>query len=115
MAESSESESRRRSRLRWVTLGEAIAIAALILSGVGLWHEWNKPADKPVVVEQRPTIPLTLRGRAMDDGRRLEISPVEDGHALQSLTLTPAGSKSPIELGSAPLNSSDTRMWSMVE
>ena len=99
MTKPTETESQRRARLRWVTLGEAIAIAALILSGLGLWHEWNKRDAGPKVVIEKPTsIPLTLRGRAGDDGRRLEIAPVEDGHALQSLTITAAGST--IELGS---------------
>lgn len=95
MSESSESK---KSRMRWVTLGEAIAIAALILSGLGLWHEWNK-RDEPKVVLEKPTaIALKLRGRVTDEGRSLEISPIEDSHALQSLTITVAGSK--IEIGS---------------
>ncbi len=99
MTKTSETESERRARLRWVTLGEAIAIAALILSGLGLWHEWNKRDEGPKVVIEKPTsIPLTLRGRTADNGRRLEIAPVEDSHALQSLTLSIAGST--LELGS---------------
>jgi hypothetical protein len=93
-----ESESQRRSRLRWLTLGEAIAIAALILSGLGLWHEWNKRDDTKVVIETPTAIRLALRGQVADDGRKLEIAPIEDSHALQSLTLTAAGG--PIELGS---------------
>ena len=98
MTKSSETESQRRSRLRWLTLGEAIAIAALILSGLGLWHEWNKREEAKVVIEKPVSIPLTLRGRVTDDGRRMEITPVEDGHALQSLTITAVGLK--IEVGS---------------
>ena len=99
MTETSESEARKRSRLRWVTLGEAIAIAALILSGLGLWHEWNKRDEAPNVVVEKPTaIPLALRGRVINDGRALEITPIEDSHALQSLTDTAGGSK--IEVGS---------------
>jgi hypothetical protein len=99
MTKTNETEAQRRSRLRWLTLGEAIAIAALILSGLGLWHEWNKRDDAPKVVIEKPTaIPLALRGRVADDGRRLEISPIEDSHALQSLGISAAGAK--IELGS---------------
>lgn len=97
MTKTNESESQRPSRLRWISLGEAIAIAALILSGLGLWHEWNKASDRAVIVEQRAAVPLTLRGKVGNEGRELEISPVEDGHTLQSLTVTIAGSK--IELG----------------
>ncbi|HJS41010.1 MAG TPA: hypothetical protein VJ763_06355 [Sphingomicrobium sp.] len=98
MTETSEAGTKRRSRLRWVTLGEAIAIAALILSGLGLWHELNKKADPPKVIVEKPdAIPLALRGRVTDDGRELQISPIEDSHALQSLTVTAAGTK--IEVG----------------
>jgi hypothetical protein len=106
MTKSSEAEAQRRSRLRWITLGEAIAIAALLLSGLGLWHEWNRREEAKVVIEKPVSIPLTLRGRVTDDGRRLEIQPVEDGHALQSLTITAVNLK--IELGSdGELSSSD--------
>lgn len=88
-----ETETRKRSRLRWITLGEAIAITALILSGAGLWHEWSKRESQPVVVEKPTAIPLALRGKVRNEGRELEISPVEDGHALQSLTISLAGSR----------------------
>jgi hypothetical protein len=100
MTDTKETEAQRRSRLRWVTLGEAIAIAALILSGLGLWREWNKRDDPPKVVIEKPTaIPLVLRGRVTHEGRELEIMPVEDGHALQSLTLAVPTSGSVIEIG----------------
>ena len=103
-------EAKRRSRLRWVTLGEAIALAALIVSAVGVWLSWkgrNEEKSPTTVVEWRQAIPLALKGRAQAEGRSLEIMPVEDSHALQSLTLTPQGAK-PIELGSdGQLNARD--------
>ena len=85
---------------RWVNLGEIIAIAALIVSALGVWIAWKSSSnDKPTkVVEQRQVIPLTLRGTAQDDGRKLVISPVESSHALESLTLSFKGAY-PIELG----------------
>ena len=95
-------ETQRKSRLRWVTLGEAVAIAALIVSAGGLWLSW-KTSDKDrgptEVVEKRQAVPLALRGKTIDDGRALEISPVESGHALQSLDVMVAAS-SAIEAGS---------------
>ncbi len=100
MSESGE-EQARRARLRWISLGEAIAIAALVISGLGLWHEWSKD-DGPsttTVVEKREAIPLTLRATAQNDGRSLTITPVEQSHTLESLILTIAGA-SPIKLGS---------------
>ena len=101
MTESPTSEARRKSRIRWITLGEAIAIAALIVSAFGVWISWKSTSDDQApttVVERRQAIPLTLRGEALRDGRSLEISPIENSHALQTLTVTPAGAK-PIELG----------------
>ncbi len=104
----SETESERRRR-RWITLGELIALAALAVSAAGVWISW-KSSDKngpTKLVEQRQSIPLTLRAKREDGGRRLEISPVESGHALQSLTVTIAGA-SPISVGSdGDLDSSD--------
>lgn len=98
MSDSPETPAQKRARLRWVTLGEAIAIAALILSGLGLWHELNKREEAKVIVEKPAAIPLALRARTVDNGRALEIAPVEDGHALQSMILAANGST--IELGS---------------
>jgi hypothetical protein len=97
----SETESQRQRR-RWITLGELIALGALIVSGLGLWINWKSSGgdDKPTeVVEQRQPIPLTLRAKREDDGTRLAISPVEPSHALESLTVK-IGSGSPISVGS---------------
>jgi hypothetical protein len=95
----SESESE-RTRRRWITVRELIALAALVVSALGVWISWKSRDEGPTkVVEQRQPIPLTLRGKAEDDGRTLEISPVESSHALQSLRVTIAGGK-PIEIGS---------------
>ena len=102
MNDTPASEAKRKSRLRWVTLGEAIALAALIISGIGVWLSWKGSSEEKgptTIVERRQAIPLALRGRAQSDGRSLAIMPVEDSHALQSLTVTPQGAR-PIELGS---------------
>lgn len=96
-----ETESE-RTRRRWITFGELIALAALIVSAAGVWISWrnNDKTDGPTrIVEQRQSIPLTLRAKREDDGRRLAISPVEESHALQSLTVTLPGA-SPIQVGS---------------
>ena len=97
----SESESERQRR-RWINVGEVIALAALIVSALGVWISWKSSdrPDKPArVVEQRQPIPLTLRGRREDDGERLEISPVESTHALESLIVALPGAP-PISVGS---------------
>jgi hypothetical protein len=52
-------------------------------------------------------VPLALRGKPIHEGRSLEISPVENGHALQSLNLIVAGT-STIDVGSdGELSASD--------
>jgi hypothetical protein len=93
----SDSETRRRL----ISIGEVIALAALIVSAVGVWISWKSSSDdKPAqVVEQRQPIPLTLRATVQRDGQDLVIEPVEPGHGLQSLKLTIKGA-APIELGS---------------
>jgi hypothetical protein len=84
-----------------ITLGELIALAALIVSALGVWISWKGSGDdKPErVIEQRSAIPLTLRAKASDDGRNLEISPVESSHGLQSLKVS-LPNASPIDVGS---------------
>jgi hypothetical protein len=96
----SETESQARRR-RWINFGELIALAALIVSAVGVWIAWkssneNKPTQ---VVEQRSVVPLALRGTVDSDGRTLTIMPADPAHALQSLTLRIKGA-SPIQVGS---------------
>lgn len=95
----SETESQRRRR--WITLGETIALAALVVSAVGVWISWKSNGEEKSarLVEQRQSIPLTLRGKRENDGRSLEISPVEASHALESLKVTLPGA-SPIQVGS---------------
>ena len=103
MSNSPETEPARRSRLRWVTLGEAIAVSALIVSALGLWLDWRSKQEPPVpppAVEQQKAIPLVLLGHPEDDGRGVDIAPVEDGHALESLIVSVAGSDETIEVGS---------------
>jgi hypothetical protein len=96
-----ETESERRRR--WITLGELIALAALIVSAAGVWISYKGSSERDngstKIVEQHESIPLTLRGKREDDGRRLEITPVESSHALESLTVTISGA-SPISVGS---------------
>jgi hypothetical protein len=95
------SDSTPPSRRRWISLGETIALCALVVSALGVWIAWKSSSeDKPTrIVEQRQAIPLTLRAKSDDDGRGLEISPVESSHALESLTVTIKGA-APIEVGS---------------
>jgi hypothetical protein len=94
----------RNSKLRWVTLGEAIAVAALVVSAVGVWISWKDSGEEKApattaIVERQAAIPLVLRGRIQDEGQTLEISPVESSHSLQSLTVRVPSSGSEIRIG----------------
>lgn len=90
-----------RTGRRLVSLGEVIALAALIVSAFGVWIAWkSSTADKPTrVVEQRPAVPLALRGAPDNDGQTLTILPADPSHALESLEVAIRGA-SPIDLGS---------------
>ena len=76
-----------RTRRRWIGFGEVVAVLAVVISALGLWKSWQSEDKPTTVVEQRQPIALALRAKASEDGRVLEIAPVEQGHALQSLTL----------------------------
>ena len=105
----SESPSERRRRL--INLGELIALAALIVSALGVWIAWKSNSEDKTtrIVEQRQAISLTLRGTADRDGGALMIAPVDPGHALESATVAIKGA-SPIEIGSdGKLQASDVQ------
>jgi len=68
-------------------LGEAIGIGALVISGLGLWNSWQSGKEGPAeVVERKAAVPLVLRGKVEEDGKRIAISPVEQSHAIDSLS-----------------------------
>lgn len=91
MADPTPAEQRRR----WINIGEIIAVAGLTISGLALWNSWGRDEPKPaVVIEKQRAIPLALRGRVEDDGRALVISPVEAGHALDTMTISVNGKPS---------------------
>ena len=85
-----------KTRRKFISLGEVIALAALAVSAAGLWLAWTgSNQDKPTrIVEQKQSIALRLRGKAIDDGEAIEINPVESSHSVQSLRLTTADGKS---------------------
>jgi hypothetical protein len=89
-----------RTRRRWISFGETIALAALIVSAVGVWiaYESSKNDGPTRIVEQKSAVPLALRGTVNGDGRTLTIMPADPSHALESLKVTLKGA-SAIEIG----------------
>jgi hypothetical protein len=86
-----ETESpQQRKRRRWITLGELIALAALIVSALGVWISWKSAGQdtSAQVVEKHRAVSLILRAKAESGGASLAISPVEPDQALESLTVT---------------------------
>ena len=91
----------RAVRRRWINLGEFVAVAGLVISGLALWNSWSegKADDKrPAVEEEAHTVPLALRGKVADDGKSMTVAPVEASHSLDSATLTANGRS--IDIGS---------------
>jgi hypothetical protein len=86
---------------RWINLGEIIALAALVVSGLGVWIAWKSSSeDKPTrIVEQRSAVPLALRGTVDSEGGTITLVPADPSHALESATITIKGA-APIEVGS---------------
>ena len=89
------------TRRRWINFGELIALAALIVSALGVWIAWkNSNQDRSArIIEQRSAIPLSLRATVDRDGKVLTIMPADPSHGLESLTIVIKGA-SPIEIGS---------------
>jgi len=99
MADSPTPES--KARRRWVSFGETIALAALIISALGLWNSWrgDEPEKPSPSAEVKSAIPIAFRGEVEANGKAMRITPVESGHSLESLTLSLSG-KPAISIGS---------------
>jgi hypothetical protein len=95
----SESDPPKRRRL--IPLGEFIALAALIVSALGVWIAWQSSKDSgpAQVIEHRTSVPLALRGSIDDRGETLVLTPADPSHALESIVVKIAGA-SPVEVGS---------------
>jgi hypothetical protein len=84
--------ARRKSRLRWITLGEAVAVAAVIISGLGLWNSYedrrDARADKAAEAA-RTTVraPFYLKAEANAAGSTLTLAPVNADDVIQGQTL----------------------------
>ena len=89
-------------RRRWINLGEFVAVAGLVISALALWNSWSdeKSDDRTsvVAIEKARAIPLALRGKVLDEGKAIVVTPVEGAHALDSATLTREGQS--VEIGS---------------
>lgn len=80
-------------RRRWITLGEVLAVIAVLISGATLWNSWqdrkSTEAERAAAAakESRAETALVLRATVERDGRRLSLTPVDSDQAIQSQRL----------------------------
>lgn len=80
-------------RRRWITLGEVLAVVAVLISAATLWNSYSErksgEAERSAAAkkEERSEAALVLRARAADDGRRLTLEPVDGDQVIQSQRL----------------------------
>jgi len=83
-------QAKRRARLRWITLGETVGIAAVIISGLGLWNSYQdrQQAHQEKAAEAaRATSPAPFYLKASGDGDTLRLTPVAADQYIQGQTL----------------------------
>lgn len=90
------------TRRRWVTLGEVLAVVAVVISGLTLWNNWSErsesEATKTAEAQQASARAAILVLQAEGDGERvLTLKPTSAEQAVQSQTIA-----FPRALGVAP-------------
>jgi hypothetical protein len=89
-------------RRRWLTLGEILAVIAVVISGLTLWNNWSErsesKAEQSADARRASTRAGTLTLVAADAGKRtLTLKPVSPEQSVQSQKLL-----FPSALGAAP-------------
>ena len=90
-------------RRRWITLGEILAVIAVLISGLTLWNSYSernaseieRAEDKKRAAAKSQTLVLRAEGK----GSKLAVTALDPGQAIQSQTIafpSPLGVK-PIE------------------
>jgi hypothetical protein len=93
MSDERETPAEKRARrLRWITLGEAVAIAAVVISGIGLYTSYqDRRQDRldKAAEAARPTspAPFYLKASANGDADTLSLAPVVADHVIQGQAL----------------------------
>jgi hypothetical protein len=80
-------------RRRWITLGEVLAVVAVLISALTLWNSWRERSDteaERAKAEQKQNVKavsLLLTARADGVGDRLTLAPLGDDQTIQSQTI----------------------------
>jgi hypothetical protein len=89
-------------RRRWITLGEILAVIAVLISGLTLWNSWSERRDsekvKQTEAERSSARAATLVLTTADSGKaRLSLKPASADQSVQSQKIL-----LPTALGAAP-------------
>ncbi len=77
-----------RRRRRWLTLAETVGVIALLISAASFWDSHQERArNEAREAAPAPRPKLTLTGKAVDDGARLDLSASADGIVVQTQTI----------------------------
>jgi len=91
-------------RRRWITLGEILAVAAVLISALTLWLNWSERSDRAaekVAESSKQAVraaTLTLGAEAVAGGKRLELRAASPDQVVQSQTI-----RFPASLGLDPV------------
>jgi hypothetical protein len=105
-----DSAAMRRRWMRWLTLGEIVAVAALVVSALTLWNNIEERRHSEVAQanqEKRADVKartLVLRAKVEKDGSRLALSALGD-QSIQGQTI-----RFPAALDVSPVDSTDPRI-----
>ncbi|CAN5138862.1 hypothetical protein BH10PSE12_BH10PSE12_31840 [soil metagenome] len=90
-AQAAEKAEAAAIRRRWITLGEVLAVVAVLISGLTLWNSWaersSTQAEHAAEVRQSTTKASTLILRAQASGKTLTLTPGSSEQSVQSQTI----------------------------
>jgi len=107
-----ERQEKARVRRRWLSLGETVAIVAVVISALTFWNSYRERTASEAhqsaseAAASRHAAILVLKATPDANGRRLALAPRSDTQAIQSQTI-----RFPAALGLSPVDtSSDARI-----
>jgi hypothetical protein len=90
---------KKRLPIRWLALSEIVAVAAVVIAGLGYWDSHRQrdqeARDKAAVARERQAEQraasakqaFILKGAVEGSGERIRLEPVNDGQVIQTQTL----------------------------
>ena len=84
--------SRKRLPIRWLTLGEIVGVAALLLAGLGYWdtHRERVAADqahRAELAQQAAKLTFLMTGQVADHGGAVRLTSVHPEQVIQTQTV----------------------------